>query len=149
MSIEDFSNIATALGIPLGLLGIALGYFASRKATDIQAVTTLSIHFQSKWERSWRALCQSGVPIEKIKSKEQRDDLVDALNWIDWLGILVQTKSFSNPALLLRSISTPLKQIIVLGASELNRDGPTEWAGVFEVAKWLRMQVTKNKIESS
>jgi hypothetical protein len=144
--LETIANLATALGIPLGLLGVALGYIASRKSTDIQTVTALSVHFQHKWESSWRDVCRKGVPIELISDKQEQDDLFDALNWIDWLGVLVQTKSFANPNLILRSISSSLRQVIALGLDELNREGSKEWSGVFEVAKWLKFEIRDDKI---
>jgi hypothetical protein len=144
--LETIANLATALGIPLGLFGVALGYIASRKSTDIQTVTALSVHFQNKWETSWREICRKGVLIDDISNKRDQDDLRDALNWIDWLGVLVQTKSFANPNLILRSISSSLKQIILLGLEEVNREGPQEWPGVFEVARLLKIGIRGNKI---
>jgi hypothetical protein len=146
--LEIIANLATALGIPLGLLGVALGYIASRKSMDIQTVTALSVHFQNKWESSWRDVCRKGIPIEKIGKKQEQDELFDALNWIDWLGVLVQTKSFANPNLILRSISSPLRQIIELGLDEINREGPKEWPGVFEVANWLKFEIRNDKISN-
>jgi hypothetical protein len=145
-TISMMADLATALGVPLGLGAIAASYIAARKSTDIQTVTTLSIHFQNKWESRWRELCRKNVPIGKMRTKAQKDDLRDALNWIDWLGVLVERKSFADPVLVLKSIEAAVKSLIELGLDEINAEGRTVWPGIFEVAKWLNMPIKGEKI---
>jgi hypothetical protein len=61
------------------------------------------------------------------------------LNWIDWVGILIRRHAFRNTSLIFDTIGGNLTQAIVTSRNLLNEQGKGTWAGVFEVARCLKL----------
>jgi len=131
------ASVVTIVGLPIAVLSLLATLRGSQRAADAQLVTTLSLRFQEKWEKDWRDLTESGRPLDDSMSRLEKNQFYDLLNWIDWLGVMIDRKLFSHPALILRSIERPLRSALRLAKDEVNKDGASEWPGVFIVAARL------------
>jgi hypothetical protein len=85
-------------------------------------------------------------PAACIQDQAEQSKVYDMLNWIDWLGVLIERKAFADPALMLRSIDSTLRKAITLSKQVLNEQGRAEWPGVFTVADWLDLVGKDGKV---
>ena len=143
--LDTIEKLVTIIGLPVAIWAIWASMRSTQKTSDVEIIAMLSIRFQEKWEQSWEKLFDYGQVISKNSFPDLLRTLYDALNWIDWLGVLIEERAFSQPNLIIKSIRPVLKKIIWMGHVVLNEEGPEEWSGVFHVAKWVDMYDDEKK----
>lgn len=125
--------LVTIFGFPLTALTIWFNGRHANRSRDVAIVSNFVNRFHDKWSSDWRAIVEgSGIRDQLDKNK-----LYDMLNWIDWLGILIQRDVFSDPSLFLNSIEPTLRKAIGLTKDELDKDGKNCWPGVFTIANLI------------
>ena len=67
------------------------------------------------------------------------------LNWIDWLGVLIRTKSLSEKEIIFGSIGPQFTEIIEISRPlfepDLEKHGTKYWAGLLTVATALNIKL--------
>lgn len=144
--IDVISKAVTIITLPVAVFTIWYNGRMAQKAIDLQIVANFSKQFHENWTTKWRSITEAGVRLDEIEIEELKYDYFDMLNWIDWIGTLIEQKSFSDPKIMLKSISPILKKVIILSSRTLNSEGKQEWSGVFSVARWLGLVDRNGKI---
>jgi hypothetical protein len=145
--LEVLSFAAQIISFPVAAVSIILARREANASRNIQIALTLSESFRKYWESGWadflQATANQNIEAGDDFSDEQIRQIRFMLNWIDWLGVFIQTKHFSNPQIVLGSISGRLREIITLGrsiiADDTARYGADYWSGVNRVSMLLGM----------
>ena len=144
--LEVLTAFVTIIGLPLAVYSIIANGRNAQRSLDLQIVSNFANRFQDRWASEWRAIVDKNVPLSQIQDHAEKSKFYDMLNWMDWLGILIEKKAFSDPSLMLKSIDSTVRKIIYLARDELNKDGKVEWPGLFIVAAWLDLVDESGKI---
>ena len=121
----------------------------ARAARDLQIALNLSESFRTRWEGGWSdALYEVKQALQESKSDEvprrYKDPLFQMLNWIDWLGVLINRKSLSEKGIIFDSIGPQFVEIINISRPLLKpyfeKHGPNYWGGLVTVAEALNVQ---------
>ena len=151
MSVKEFLELL-ALVIQIVSFPIAAWslYWARKEAKasrDLQIALNVWESFQTRWEGGWsdafyavkEAQAASGT---KDVPTEHQDVFFQMLNWIDWLGTLIRTKSLSETEIIFGSIGPQFGEIIDLGDPLLQpyfeKYGRAYWKGLLRVARELK-----------
>ena len=113
-----------------------------QRSNDLQATLQLWETFRTKWEEDWR---DALFVLENTPDGEREPDLRrllwGMLDWIDWLGVLVQTHSIRKPHALLRLMGPQLDRILGVTVAKIARDdeahGPEFWSGLHTVERLI------------
>jgi hypothetical protein len=109
----DVSNIVQIVGFPLALIGVFLAYREGRKSRDLQAALTFADSFRSSWETSWSKALDEAEDLARRgeqPTEELREQLFTMLNWLDWVGWLIDSDVLARPQTVLASIGPQLKR---------------------------------------
>ncbi len=148
--LEVLALLAQIIGFPFAAISIYLARKEARAARDLQIALNLSESFRSRWEGGWSdALYEVKQAQEASQSKEipvkNRDSLFQMLNWIDWLGVLIRTKSLSEKEIIFGSIGPQFTEIIEISRPlfepDLKKHGSKYWAGLLTVAAALNLRL--------
>lgn len=134
-------DLVQVCGLPLALLALAFGQRNVQRSNDLQATLQLWATFRTKWEGEWR---DALFALEQSPDEEQEPGLTQLwgmLDWIDWLGILVQTRSIRKPHALLRLMGPELDRILAIAAPQIARHdkarGTDYWSGLHTVERLI------------
>jgi hypothetical protein len=138
-------GIVTVVGFPIAIYSIIASNKNTQKSIDIQVVTSLAMQFHQRWDAEWRTLVHK-VSDPVTASSVEPQHVYSLLNWIDWMGVLMLRGALRDKNLVLDTIGLSLQDAIGANRETLNVQGAVEWAGIFEVAKRLRMLNDKGQI---
>lgn len=119
-----------------------LGRNEARRARDLEVTLTLSDSFRTKWENGWRhTLRQLEQDPRRTLSTEEQDELFNMLNWVDWLGNLMDCGHLSKNGAMLDSIGPQIRTMLEIGsdmiAADTRQHGREYWKGLLVVADQL------------
>ena len=148
--LEVLALLAQIIGIPFAAISIYLARKEARAARDLQIGLNLSESFRSRWEGGWSTAlyevkqAQAASQSQEIPI-ENHDPLFQMLNWIDWLGVLIRTKSLSEKEIIFGSIGPQFTEIIEISRPlfepDLKKYGAKYWAGLLTVAAALNIKL--------
>jgi len=149
--LELLALVVQIVSFPIAAWSIYLARKEAKASRDLQIALTLSESFRERWEGGWSdALYELKQVLRTSGSnevpKEYNDHLYKMLNWIDWLGILINHKSLSEQRIIFDSIRPQLVEIIQLSRGiiwdDLKRHGEDYWAGLRTVADALDVEIS-------
>ncbi len=88
------------VGFPITIFAILDAHQNTKRSIDVQIVVTLAIQFQTKWDTEWAKLMETGTRLVDLTLYEEKRSFYSLLNWIDWVGVLIIRRAFSNPSLM-------------------------------------------------
>ena len=125
-------------------VAIGLGSRQVKRTHDLQVALELSASFRERWEAGWDASLDAMETGNGEISADLGRSLRHMLNWIDWVGTLLRTRSLHNDRVIFYSLSAPFARILGAGRTILESDveahGPGYWASLLPVAR--RLQIT-------
>jgi hypothetical protein len=148
--LELLALVVQIVSFPIAAWSIYLARKEAKASRDLQIALTLSESFRERWEGGWSdALYELKQVLRTSGSnevpKEYNDHLYKMLNWIDWLGILINHKSLSEQRIIFDSIRPQLVEIIQLSRDlirgDMERHGQDYWAGLKTVADALNVEI--------
>lgn len=128
---------AAALGVPIAVYQLYVGRREAQAGRDLQVALTLSESFREKWDAQWgEALrrSESGADI----SEAHELALEGMLNWVDWLGTLINHGHLADSGVVLDTLAYPINELLgryrdrIL--QDVNDHGRDYWGGVLAVA---------------
>jgi len=146
------------VSFPIAAWSIYLARKEAKASRDLQIALTLSESFRERWEGGWSDTLYELKQVLRTSGsnevpKEYNDHLYKMLNWIDWLGILINHKSLSEQRIIFDSIRPQLVEIIQLSRelirSDMERHGQDYWAGLKTVADALDVDLNKTGYEET
>jgi hypothetical protein len=147
MTLENLALITQIVSFPVAALAIVLAKMDARRAHDLDVVLNLSATFRDRWEQEWRS-CLNQVQLfqqETVSSSipdELEDQVLNILNWIDWVGSFLIEGLLAKENVLLQTLGPQLSRAIDLTSEKIKADiaaeGPGYWAGVVAVTQRLR-----------
>ena len=141
--LEVIALVVQIISFPFAAWSIYLARKEAKASRDLQIALNLSESFRSRWEGGWSDALYRVEEAQKTSStnkvpREYEDRLYQMLNWIDWLGVLIRTKSLSEKRIIFDSIGPQFIEIINFGRplveSNIEERGPKFWAGLLTVA---------------
>lgn len=151
--LELLALVIQIISFPIAAWALYMTRREAKASRDLQIALSLSESFRSRWEGGWSdALyelkqAQEATNTNDVPEKD-RDPLYQMLNWIDWLGVLIRTKSLSEKEIIFGSIGPQFLQIINTSRpfieTEIQKKGPRYWSGLLIVAKALDVEWAKN-----
>ena len=148
--LETMALVVQIVGFPVAAWSLYAARKEAKAARDLQIGLNLSESFRSRWEGGWSdALYEVKQAQESSQSQEipvkNRDSLFQMLNWIDWLGVLIRTKSLSEKEIIFGSIGPQFTEIIEISRPlfepDLKKHGAKYWAGLLTVAAALNIKL--------
>ncbi|MEL6526378.1 MAG: hypothetical protein AAFQ07_11780, partial [Chloroflexota bacterium] len=80
--------------------------------------------------------------------EDLKTELTYILNWLDWLGYLVESRAFKNPYVLYNTLGFQLRRVINLSQRKIEFDtrkhGVGYWGGVEYLSKELGIEWIRN-----
>jgi hypothetical protein len=152
-TLEIIALIVQMVSLPIAVWSIYWARKEAKNSRDLQIALELSESFRSRWESNWRTTLKE---VEEAQSKyhgadvptKHQVELINMLNWIDWVGTLIKNKSLSNQKVLLGTLSPQFTRIIKAGRSMLEEDirkeGRDYWGGVLVIVETLGIALTTN-----
>lgn len=143
--LEVFALVATLIGFAVAILQIYLGRREARASRDLEVTLSLSESFRTRWERSWRRVLRRLEAGEEGPSTEDEDEFLNMLNWVDWLGNLIDRGLLHQEGVVLDAIGPQVRRMLELGRPILRHDverhGWSYWKGLFVVADRLKVRL--------
>jgi hypothetical protein len=142
--LEVIVLLVQIISFPIAAGSLYLARKEAKASRDLQIGLNLSESFRSRWEGGWSdALYKVKEAQNASGSKEvpieYRDTLFQMLNWIDWLGVLIRTKSLSEKEIIFGSIGPQFVEIIDISRPliepDIRKHGSKYWAGLLTVAQ--------------
>jgi len=149
--LELLALVVQIVSFPIAAWSIYLARKEAKASRDLQIALTLSESFRERWEGGWSDTLYELKQVLRTSGsnevpKEYNDHLYKMLNWIDWLGILINHKSLSEQRIIFDSIRPQLVEIIQLSRGiiwdDLKRHGEDYWAGLRTVADALDVEIS-------
>ncbi len=150
--LEVIVLLVQIISFPIAAGSLYLARKEAKASRDLQIALNLSESFRSRWEGGWSdALYKVKEAQQTSGSKEvpieYRDSLFQMLNWIDWLGVLIRTKSLSEKEIIFGSIGPQFVEIIDISRPLIEPDiqehGSKYWAGLLTVAQAQNVEWTR------
>jgi hypothetical protein len=141
-SLEVAVLMVQLLGFPIAALSIYLAYRSYKSSRDVQVALSLSESFRTRWEEGWRKSLNAIAEAQETDKKSDpshEEQLTNMLNWIDWVGRLMETGVLPKNMTLLATIEAPLVRAIQISRSRIEKDiadkGPNHWKGILTIAR--------------
>lgn len=140
------ASLSEALAVIIAAVALVAGQREARASRDLEIFLNLSESFRARWEGGWsETLTAIGADHDNPHVFEvpaaHRTELVNMLNWVDWLGTIIKTGGLSNDAVIFGSIGVAIRRIVNAGrplVEQQSREfGPDYWASLFVVARRL------------
>lgn len=155
--LEVLALTATFIGLPILIYQIRSSRITAAKARDMEIALDLVNSFRASWESGWRKTLlklEENIGVINDQShllKDETDELLNMLNWVDWLGNLVDKKFIYDDGLLKDFLQHPIKRILHVAEGKLERDnenlGSNYWRGISILKnKWSLEVVKPNKL---
>ena len=114
-----------------------------KRTHDLQVALELSASFRERWEAGWDASLDAVESGNGEISADPGRSLRHMLNWIDWVGTLLRTRSLHNERVIFDSLGPTFRRILGAGRTILESDvevhGPGYWASLLPVARRLQI----------
>ena len=118
-----FLDIATAvvqiIGLPLAAMALYLNSRNAARSRDLDVALRLTDQFNARWSEDWRRVTRLAEDPEfgvDGLTSDDRDKLVDLLNYIDHIGRLMLSKHLRDDSHVVRTIGPLVRR--ALSASE-------------------------------
>ncbi|MDX6404471.1 MAG: hypothetical protein QOH70_1926 [Blastocatellia bacterium] len=150
--LEVIVLVVQIISFPVAAVSLYLTRKEAKAGRDLQIALNLSESFRSRWEGGWSDALYKVKEAQKASRPnevplEHRDHLFQMLNWIDWLGVLIKTKSLSKKEIIFDSIGPQFVEIIDIGRplieSDIRKHGSKYWAGLLTVAQAQDVEWTR------
>jgi hypothetical protein len=139
--LSRIAEIITIVGFPLALAGILLAYRDGRNSRDLDAALVISDSFTDRWSPEVQLAVeavadsqQSGVspPGEKV------DAIVNGLNWLDSVGLMIDSHLLARPNRVVSPIKPELiKTLKSVGFIITTTEARERWRGAWILARTL------------
>lgn len=148
--LEVLALFVQIIGFPVAAISLFMARKEAKASRDLQIALTLSESFRTRWEGGWSDVMYELKQVLKTSESDEvpikyRDHLYKMMNWIDWLGILIKTKSLSEKKIIFDSIRPQLVDIIKLSRPLIKQDTELNdkdyWAGLLTVAGALNIKI--------
>ncbi|MFZ0063682.1 MAG: hypothetical protein WAL47_16740 [Pyrinomonadaceae bacterium] len=148
--LEVLALFVQIIGFPVAAISLFMARKEAKASRDLQIALTLSESFRSRWEGGWSDIMFELKEVLKTSDSDEvpvkyRDHLYKMMNWIDWLGILIKTKSLSEKKIIFDSIRPQLVDIIKVSRPLIRKDTQLNdedyWAGLRTVAAGLNIKL--------
>ena len=148
--LEVLALIVQIIGFPVAAISLFMARKEAKASRDLQIALTLSESFRSRWEGGWSDVMYELKQVLKTSDSDEvpikyRDHIYKMMNWIDWLGILIKTKSLSEKKIIFDSIRPQLVDIIKISRPLIRKDTELNdenyWAGLHTVAAGLNIKL--------
>ncbi len=133
------------IGLPVALIGLLINTRNSARSRDLQVILSLTEQFWLNWSERWRAISRK---VEKFEgeeelNQEEKDDLVDLLNFLDHIGRLAMSGHIRDGKALNAAIAPVVRRTLLLSSpiidSYRKEDGPEVFRGLlFFQKKFVR-----------
>ena len=154
--LEIIALIVQIISFPIAAWSLYWARKEAKASRDLQIALNVWESFQTRWERGWSDALYAVKQEQKATSTREvpikyHDSLYEMLNWIDWLGTLIRTKSLTETEIILGSIGPQFGEIIDIGEPLLEpyfqEHGRKYWKGLLRVAKELKAKELKLKFQ--
>lgn len=148
--LEIIALIVQVVGFPVAIWALCVSKNASTRSRDLQVALALSENFRAKWEAEWRDALDTIAKSQAcsrsyIVPAEFERSLWQMLNWLDWVGVLVETRHLSKFRVLSGSLAPQFIQILSAGrlliAEDVSNQGKGHWQGVLIIAARLKLDI--------
>jgi hypothetical protein len=150
--LEVIVLVVQIISFPVAAGSLYLARKESKASRDLQIALNLSESFRSRWEGGWSDALYEVKEAQKTSGTNEvpvkyRDRLFQMLNWIDWLGVLIRTKSLSEKEIIFGSIGPQFVEIIDISRPliepDIQKHGSKYWAGLLTVARAQNVEWTR------
>lgn len=150
--LEVIVLVVQIISFPIAAASLYLARKEAKASRDLQIALNLSESFRSRWEGGWSDALYEVKEAQKTSGADEvpekyRDRLFQMLNWIDWLGVLIRTKSLSEKEIIFGSIGPQFVEIIDISRPLIEPDiqahGSKYWAGLLTVAQAQDVEWTR------
>jgi hypothetical protein len=142
--LSTLGELVQVVGLPIALFALYFGQRDARRSRDLQTALSLIESFRTRWEGTWRDAittaersAKNGDPADAAT----RTEFLNMLNWIDWLGSLIETRALGRPDPLILTLQPQLRRILELAEPVLRDDtralSADNWIGVGRVRRIL------------
>jgi len=148
------------ISLPVAALSIYLAHRSAKNAREIELELHLAENFRLRWEASWRrilseidSLSASGGSAasetrkgsaEQHLSGEQKEELFNMLNWLDWIGRLMQNRRIPGGMVTFSTLQPQLARIVcssqVIVEAHTRAKGRTFWSGLLFLVDELNLE---------
>jgi hypothetical protein len=145
--------VVQIISFPVAAGSLYLARKEAKASRDLQIALNLSESFRARWEGGWSDALYKVKETQKTSGSrdvpvEYRDRLFQMLNWIDWLGVLIRTRSLSEKEIIFGSIGPQFVEIIDISRPLIEPDiqehGSKYWAGLLTVAQAKDVEWTRD-----
>lgn len=138
------ASLATAIGVVLAVIQLHFNQKQAQRARDLEISLSMIETFRVRWENSWRVVFRK-IELEFLENKrisdENLDELLNMLNWANWLGNLIAQEQLKNKQLIFDAVGPQLKDMLRVGQKKILEDskkyGIDYWKGLLTVGKLL------------
>jgi hypothetical protein len=145
------ADLVQIVGLPMAIVAIVVAYREGRRSRDLQAALAFAESFRVGWEGSWGKALDDAENLAKeaeVPAGDLREQLFSLLNWLDWVGWLIDTDVLARPHIVLSSIVPQLRRalVIVLPVMEADegRHEPGYWHGVSVLNQALALKAPRH-----
>ncbi|HKR61795.1 MAG TPA: hypothetical protein VJS64_19065 [Pyrinomonadaceae bacterium] len=145
--LELLALIVQIVSFPIAAWSLYWARKEAKASRDLQIALNVWESFQTRWESGWSDALyavkeeQEASGTSEVPGKH-RDSFFQMLNWIDWLGSLIRTKSLSETEIIFGSIGPQFAEIIDVGEPLLQpyfkKYGRPYWKGLLRVAREIK-----------
>jgi hypothetical protein len=134
------------VSLPVAALSIYLAHRSAKNAREIEMELHLADNFRSRWEASWRkALSEiEAGPAAMQLSGKQEEELVNMLNWLDWIGTLMRTGRVPVRMAAFSTLKPQLDRIVRTSQGMIEADVADEgrefWGGLLFLVRELNLE---------
>ena len=145
-SIELTASMATPMAIIVAVIQLRVNQKQFQSSRDLEISLNMIESFRVRWETSWRVAFREIKSVfsenEEIKG-EHLDDLLNMLNWADWLGNLIAREQLRNHQIIFDAVGTQLEDMLRVGRKKITDDckkrGIDYWQGLVTVGTLLKV----------
>lgn len=105
MGLGDWASIIAIIGFPLAIIAVLIAYREGRNSRDLASSISISEAFL-RYLPVWRGAVELLQPVSTNTATSQQKDLftgsaIDILNWLNTIGIMIETHLLARPNLVL------------------------------------------------
>ena len=113
-----------SIGLIVAMIAVFLGWLQNRRARNMDASLQRFFDFRDRWEAKWGDVLQRDVPnldLEERHTGEVGRELTYMLNWLNWMGVLIENKWFGRDVVV-ATLGPVVKEIPKVSAHKLQPD---------------------------
>lgn len=142
--LQVVSLVAATLGLLLAVVQLYIGRKEAQAGRDLEVILSLSESFRTRWEAGWGDALdriEAGASGGASPDEQGEIELSYMLNWIDWLGNLLDCGHLAKGDAIMSAIGSPMRRMLEAGRPMIERDvalhGRNYWRGALHVAEQL------------